>query len=237
MYLYLIFFLISLINGFLCYLITSSYVIGIAAMIIYLLATLFLVVPTVKRHMVRVKKRHECFRFVNTFIVSLSVSQSGQEAYESALTGGSDELSKTADSITNLTIDERLQYLERFFLVDYYRMFYTIYQLYLTQGGDVLTLAEPLLKETTLFETHENSLEKVRVRYLTQFAVLWVLTILVLIFVRVGLNNYYTQLVQSSLYIVLAVLYFVIELISIVIFAYRVSGEKFSLKLGGSKDA
>ena len=95
---------------------------------------------------------HECYRFLNTFIISLSVSQSGERALEEVSLDLKGEEKEIFEAIAQLSLEERIAYFARYFENSSYTMFLSIFQLYENQGGDVLEVAEPLLKEVTLQE-------------------------------------------------------------------------------------
>jgi hypothetical protein len=109
-------------------------------------------------------------------------------------------------------------------------MFLSIYRLYQTQGGDVLVLAEPLLKEITLEEASGDALEKIRWRNLFNFASLWAMSYLVLGFTRWGLSNFYSLLASSTSYLATEMVYFALVLVGFVLFAKRLTGEKISFQ-------
>lgn len=61
---------------------------------------------------------------------------------------------------------------------------------------------------------------------LLQFSVLWVMSFLVMAFLRIGLASFYDQLSASWPYQITALAYFLIAIVSFAVFAFAVSGEK-----------
>jgi cytosine/uracil/thiamine/allantoin permease len=221
---YALSFVVSLIYGGLAYAITTYFYMGLLVFLLFLLSFVIFLVPLAKSHQETKKKRHESYRFVNTFVIALSVTQSSEEAFLAATAGIEGEEKEVVQGIALLPIDEKIDYLSTYFLEAYYKMFVSVYSLYEEQGGDALTLAEPLLKEVTRSETNDNALEAIRNRNLVQFIILWAMSALVLFFVRVGLQSFYDQLAPSLPYQLTALGYFLIALLSFFLFALALVG-------------
>jgi hypothetical protein len=227
---YLIALILSLLYGVLGFYVADSLFIGLGIGAIFFLVLSFLVVPLYLRHEEKERKRHECYRFLNTFIISLSVSQSGERALEAVSLDMRGEEKEIFDAISQLSLEERISYLARYFESSSYAMFLSLFQLYENQGGDVLELAEPLLKEITLQEETGDALEKIRYRNLLQFASLWGMSYLVLGFTRYGLSNFYSLLSVSIPYLATEMVYFVIALFAFVYFGVVFTGEKITFQ-------
>jgi hypothetical protein len=223
---YLVFLLISLFFGLLSYLISTYWFMGVGVFLLFALAFYFLVIPLLLAHEEKERKRHECYQFVNSFIIALSVSQSPEKAFQAAKEGTVGEEKEVLEGIEELSINERLDYLRGYFLLRYYPMFLSIYSLFQEQGGDVLEVSEGLLKEVTREETSGDSLEKMRLKSLLQFSVLWVMSFLVMAFLRIGLASFYDQLKASLPYQITAFAYFLIAILSFCVYAFASSGEK-----------
>jgi hypothetical protein len=227
---YLFALLLSLAYGFLGFFVSTYLYVGLAIGLLFFLILGLLVVPLFTRHDEKERKRHECYQFLNTFVISLSVSQSGEKALEAASLDMKGEEKEVFEAITSLSLEERLSYMSRYFENNSYQMFLSIFRLFESQGGDVLQLAEPLLKEITWQEENGNALEKIRRRNLVQFAALWGMSYLVLAFTRYGLSNFYGLLSKSLPYLATEMVYFAVALVAFVIFALRYTGEKISMQ-------
>jgi hypothetical protein len=228
--------LLAFLYGLLGYFVTTSLYLGLGIGAIFALALCFLVVPLVLHQDEKERKRHECYRFLNTFIISLSVSQSGERALEAASVDMKGEEKDIFDAIDALSIEEKLGYFANYFEDTSYAMFLSIFRLFESQGGDVLELAEPLLKEITLQEENGDALVQIRKRNLVQFASLWGMSYLVLGFTRWGLNNFYGILASSIPYVATEMVYFAVALVAIVLFAQRYTGIRVG-SLRRKKDA
>src|SRR5574344_1186843 len=227
---YLAALILSLLYGFLGYFVSTSLYVGLGIGAIFALVLLVFSAPVHIRHDEKERKRHECYHFLNTFIISLSVTQSGERSLEATALDMKGEEKSIYDAVETLSLDERIGYFANYFSSPSYAMFLSIYRLYESQGGDVLVLAEPLLKEITLEEESGDALEKIRKKNLVQFAVLWAMSYLVVAFTRWGLSNFYALLSVSIPYLLTAMVYFVIALVAFVLFALRSTQEKITFQ-------
>lgn len=224
---HLICLVVSILYGGLAYLILNNIIIALVVFLSFSLATLFLILPMVEKKAAKNRKREECYHFVQTFIISLTVNASPEASYLSAIEGAEGELSSIYKSIgTDMGVDERLEYLSRYFIEPYYPVFLSIYQLYQEQGGDLLKLAEPLLNEVSRSEEDSISYQKESKRLLFDYLILWALSSAVLVFVKFGLKNFYDKMLESPIYVALSTVSFFIILTGFVIYAFAYTGEK-----------
>lgn len=222
--------IISLVYGGLSYLVTSSLYLSIGVFAIFLLTLCLLASPLFISQDTKIRKRHEAYRFVNNFVVSLSVTNSPEKAFDAAIAGNSEngELSGILARIPSLSVGEKIEYLSSYFLVDYYPMFVSVYALYEEQGGDFMAIANPLLKEVTRDEEFANALHKESQGKFFEYVSLWFTSGLIVGFLRYGLRSFYSILSASKSYIIVSLLYFIVALISFIVFAFIYTGEKVS---------
>ncbi len=224
---------LSLLCGFLGAIVTLSPLIGAAVAGCYFLVGYFLLAPMAEKAVANVRKRHEAFRFVNTFVISLSVNHSGPEAFAAAATGAQGEELGIVEGLGEMGLEGKLLYLSDYFRQDFYRMFTSLYRLYEEQGGDVLKIAEPLLDEIALIEETESEKDRNRLANLAQFISLWAMSGLILAFLRFGLASFYESLASSPAFIITGVAYFVFALFSFCVYVKEMTGEK--MRFGGKE--
>lgn len=228
---------VALINGALSYLACSSWIMACIITFVFMIALFSLVIPSCIKKEEQEVKRHECYRFTTAFLVSLSVTKSPDKAYESASAdlGASPGLAKAMTGITELTVDQKLDYLNSYFEVKYYPMFISIFQCYQEQGGDVLKIAEPLMKEISRFEEFQNSVSSESRLRLFQFMSLWLLSGGIVVIIRYSLRDYYRYFLSSPAYLAVVALYFAVALASFIIYAAAYTGIKPKLLRRGSR--
>src|SRR5574344_803682 len=133
---------LSLLYGLLGYWVSTSLYIGLGIGVIFALVLFIIAIPVNLRHDDKERKRHECYRFINTFIISLSVTQSGERSLQAVSLDMKGEEKSINDAIETLSLDERIGYFANYFSSPSYAMFLSIYRLFESQGGEVLSLAE-----------------------------------------------------------------------------------------------
>lgn len=227
---YAIFSVISLIYGVIAYLLLNNIILGVIVFVVFEAILLVIVRPMVAEYLVKTRRRHECYQFVYSFIVSLSSLNSVEGAYQSAVEGTTGEEKELFDSIDQYQAREKVEYLANYFHQDYYKMFLSIFHIYEEQGGDVLDLAGPLLVEVAEVEKVENQKDKVKMNNLIQFLTLWALSALILLSIRFGLSMFYEELSNSILYILLTIAYFILVIGSSLFFAMNITGEKLKFE-------
>jgi hypothetical protein len=225
-------FFMALVFGGLAFLVTESLMIAVGVLLLFAFTFFLVIFPQISRAQAKIRKRHEGYRFVHSFIITLSVSHSGHEAYQSASLGTAGEEKEIMGGLGSFSLEEKLDYLTTYFEDDFYKMFVSIFRLYEDQGGDVLKMAEPLLMETTLIEESGNEKDKIQLLCFSQFASLWAMSLLILAFLRFGLSNFYGKLTASPIFLGVAVLYFIFALASFGLYAYEATGEKIVLGRG-----
>lgn len=225
--------LFGLIFALTSFFLTSNLYITIAVFLAFTLTFYLFVIPRVIQLNIDNSKRKYCFHFIQTFIISLAVQNSGEEAFKSAINVLPNELKGKIEGLNDSPLGERLDYLGRYFAFDFFRVFRSIYTLFEEQGGDILKLSQPLFQEASLEEADGDAVYRVKKRYLAQFGVLWGMSIAVALFVRIGLNNFYTALANNIWFLLLGGVYFLLTLGAIIYFTYLLYPSK--LPLGGIK--
>ncbi len=209
----------------LSYLVSDSFALPLLVGPLLFLSFFFLVIPPIEARILRSEARGMAYRFVSGFLISLSVSKSLEESYDSAsafLEGSAKEASL---SCKEMEILERLRYLRGTFRASFYDMFCSMMAIWQERGGDVLDLMDPLLREATSAEEAGRSLDALRIRQGTQFLILWGMSLLVLLAVRLGLSSFYETLSGSLPFLLVTLLYFLALAFAFVLFA-RIVGDE-----------
>ncbi|MCI1244440.1 MAG: hypothetical protein LKG11_00560 [Bacilli bacterium] len=223
-------FSVSLLNGVLAYLVTWSLPIGIGVGVLFLVVLSLLLAPMIEGHFVKERKRRECYRFVNGFFITLSVSKAPERAFEAGLSGASPSLSALASSVEKDPIEERIDCLKSYFGEPYFATFANLFKIYEEQGGDPLTIGKGLLEEATRIEKEAEAKKKEGLGCLAEFLSLWLMSGLIILFVRICLRSYRDVLMANPLYLSLTVLYFAIALVSFLLFGAIFTGEPLFAK-------
>lgn len=213
--------------GGLAYLMSNNLFAFLGVSLVFAASFIFLLIPWLESKTTLRRKGRECFLFVSSFVTSMSLTSSLERSYENALesSGRDGELQRLAASLPEEGVKERLHYLERYFELERYRMFLSLFSLYEQQGGDILSIAKSLLDELTRVEEMERSIEKESARSLREYLVMWILSGAMLFGIRFGLMNYWEVLEHNLLFMGSVVLYFAVLLGSILVYFYAYCGK------------
>lgn len=217
----LIYIIGSLLIAFTGYLTTSIIYIAIGIFAIYILYYFALIRKRIKKYFKRIEVCHSCYHFVNSFIITMSVKESYEEAYQNGLRLAPKSLLSETSEIENMTILERISFLRSYFNLAIYKMFLNIIALYQDQGGSILKMSDSLLRECTRVEKSIKESSSISNRHLAEFGVLWILSFFILVFLRFALRQFYQQMISSVTVIVFITGFYLIFLISLHLFLLR----------------
>ena len=209
----------------LCYFLSENLPMSLSLFALALFAVAFLVVPMLQRKQVKERKRKECFRFVSSFIVSLSLTGSLDKSFEGAASDAQGEFKEVLSGIEDFDVKGRIQYLDSYFESESYSMFLSLYGLYEEQGGDLLDLSRELMDELTRIEESADAMEKNGYMNLREFIMTWILSLGVVGFLRFGLANFYESLVKNALYLGALAVFFAFFLFAICFYFHTYAGK------------
>ncbi|MCR5348156.1 MAG: hypothetical protein K6E59_00910 [Bacilli bacterium] len=218
--------LASSVLGGTAYLATDAWYIGAAVGILCLVGGFFFVLPSLREFMRKGRLRHECYLFIHGYLVALSVSQSLDKAFESASSPMGKEFAALSPTLSSMQGREKVEYLASYFEADLYRMFLSILDLYLDRGGDVLRLSGELTAEASRIEETEKSYEKKAARKGISFFFLWVLSLVIIVFLRFGLQSFFASLRHSVAYLACVGVFFLFFIASSLFYVYAHTGVK-----------
>ncbi len=198
-----------------------SLAVGLSALLVYL----FLFLTVFRKYASRREKEHEDYRFIFSFVASLSTTGSLETAYNTALEGAGEELLAIASGLEDRRIEERISYLASYFGSDTYQMFVSLFSLYQEQGGDFLKMASPLLNESSRAEEENNRKEMTGKRTLREFCLLWGMACLIMLTLRFALSGFYDDLQSLLSYRLSSLLFLPILYVSSFMFASAMTGE------------
>ena len=219
------------------YLASGLWYFGLFAGVLALLTGFFLILPMAKEFSSRCRLRHECYLFIHGYLVTLSVCMSMEKAFEVGTHSMSKEFHVLDATLSTMEPREKVEYLMTYFKSDLYRMFLSILKLYLDRGGDVLKLSSELTAEASRIEETEQSYQKQAMRKMVSFAVLWLMALVIVAFIRFGLNSFFQSMQHSLSYIGSLAFFYLFCLVSIVIYVKAHTGGKFNFFVKRRKKA
>lgn len=229
--LYAIFIAVSAILGIIAYVATINTIVGICVATVSLVYFLIIFNNRIKSYSFKINRYHECYKFINTFIISLSVTNSLIAAFERTTLRISPSLQKELNGITNLEELDKIDYLKKYFPFHVYELFLNVIHLFLEQGGDILAMSSYLTKEARLIEEYIDAIYSASLKRVVELIFLWVIAFVILIFIRFGLSEFFKILATSKFYPISIGIFFVFVLISIDVSVKRL----FDIEIRGFK--
>ena len=215
--------MISLLIGATMYLASNNLFITLGTFLIFMAYFLLVFNSTIKKYTKKTIRIHNSYHFINSFLITMSVKDSLDEAYLSAIQGNTGELKDVTDELKDMDTMEKLNYLRKYFNIAIYKMFLDVLALYLDQGGSILSMADSLMLESSRIEETLNKSNSSSKRILSEFIILWLLSIGVLLFMRFSISEFYLKMLKNLTFIILLCLFFFLLLISIHIFLMRIT--------------
>ena len=170
----------------------------------------------------RNKKFHSCYTFINSFIISIATKGSLMAAFESSRLVMDKEYITYIDGLTSYNEEEKLDYLKRYYEFDIYFLFLSVMNIYIEQGGDILTISYYLNEESRRNEDYLIKAEELSKRKILEFSMLWFFTLLIIIVLRFSLNSFYHQITNYLLFQVAIVSLFMLLILSIHLLIMRI---------------
>ena len=205
------------------YIASDSFFIPIGVVVVFVLYYFLFGRKRIKKYVSKVNVIHACYHFINSFIITLSVKESLDDAYESGIRLDNKEFNEETMNLENMPVYDRIVYLRKYFNLAVYKMFINVLDLYQDQGGNILNLSDALMRETTRTEKALADSTNLGERKLMEFIVLWLMTFAIMIFLRFGVSDFYIVMLKSPMFVALIILFFVVTLISIHLFIVRFS--------------
>lgn len=202
---------------------------------IFLISNAFFVL-IVRRQMhknqLKTHRYHQCFQFINSFIISLNVKGSLASSFQSAYDISDEATKEIVDSINALTEEEKLTYLCKFFKFDLYHLFVDMIFLWNEEGGDILKMSRYLVEQVRLKEEYLLTCQSLNKSKTIEFVVLWSIALVILTALRFALTQFFSFIAKTIFYQIAVVVILLFILLSIYILLLKMS----NLQLEGWKD-
>lgn len=208
----------SLALSVIAYLCTMNWILTAALLLIYVLYYFLIARKRFVKYLTQIDRVHSCYHFINSFLVTLSVKESYEEAYQSAIRIENKNLNEQVENITNLTVYDRVNYLRGYFNLAIYKIFLNILDLYQNQGGNILTMSENLIRECTRTEKSLTESTSIGSKHLLEFFILWFMSFAIVLFMRFSISEFYLQMITNPTILIMIFIFFIICLVSIHLF-------------------
>lgn len=214
----IIFIIIGLMLGVLCYLSTNSILYAALIAVVFILDFFILMRKRFVHYFSLIERVHTSYHFINSFVITLSVKESLEDAYQNGIRIKNARLNALTDQLNEMAVIERVKYLKDYFNLSIYLMFLNVVNLHQDQGGNILIMSDNLIKECTRTEKTLSETLSIGHKHLKEFITLWIMSIAILIFMRFSLKDFYVTMLKSTLFSALLFVFFLICIISINLF-------------------
>ena len=211
----LYFFIIALICAGTSYFASENLYITIGVGVVFLLYPQIFLVKKLEVSQSITERYHECYHFVNTFIVSLDIRGSLNSAFNAINPTMSKAYQDVYEGISSSKSEDKLTYLHKYYPFHFYGLFVKVITLYQEQGGDILSMSNHLLEEGRRSEEHLRFCHDLHLTRTIEFTVLWIFALIILVVMRVSLNQFFVHIMSKVLYQAGLSIFFFFFLVSI----------------------
>ena len=193
--------IMSLALTFICYYATSNIFVGIGVFVVSVVFYFVLIYRKLLAHCLNIQKIHECYLFINNFLITLSIKGSLNAAFDATRTSISDDFSEYLQSIEELNPQEKLMYLNKYFPYHIFQIFVDVIFLWQEEGGDILDMSTHITNEIREIKEYVTYCQSVSRRKSLEIGTLWFFSLAIVIALRLSLNDFYSGLLKQPLFV------------------------------------
>lgn len=214
----LVFIFLAFFLGFVCYITTFSYIYSAVLVVIFIIDYFVLMRKRITHYFDLIERVHTSYHFINSFVITLSVKSSLEEAYQNGIRINNSRLNLETKQLTEMPTIERIRYLRSYFNLSIYKMFLNVLDLYQDQGGNILSMTDNLMRECTRTEKTLTETLTIGYKHLTEFIILWLMSLVILVFMRFSITDFYLMMLKNVFIVPLIFVYFLVCAASINLF-------------------
>lgn len=192
--------IIFILTAVLFYFVTNNLILTILYLVISLGSAAFLTLFKFKRYEDSKNKFNECVSFINKFIISLSISGSLLDSFNSCKEILNNKLYLELKVFND--VESRIEYLKKYYNYRIFEIFSGVINEYLDKGGDILAYSSTLLSEARRNQSNVNNLFDNSIKHLISFTSMWFFSFLILLIAKISLNDFYNNFLNNNMYIV-----------------------------------
>jgi len=225
---FLYFLIISLVVAIIMYISSNNIILSLGVLIVFICVSILFINPKIVNFYQVIDRYHECFHFINTYIISLSIKQSVSAALETTSLTMGESFNFIFEKLEDLSEESKIKYLESYFPFYSYQLFVQIVGLWQEEGGDILKMSNYLLNEIRQEEEYVTQISSLAKRKYIESVSLWSVCLLILVLLKFSLSNFYLKIQSQKLFLLSLALLSGFILFSIYVLVLR--GTKIQLK-------
>ena len=223
---------ISLLISVVSYIALENIIISGGILVVYIIFSLLIISPMLKKHAIKIRKFHECYHFINNYVISLSIKKSIAGALESTVNSMPTQFIDIYEGLENMGNIDKLNYLSSYFSFHAYQLFLQILAIWQEEGGDILQMSKYLINEIRCNEEYITKTESMSVHKYVEIGILWSFCLLIIIVLRFALKDFYMYIKGQFIYLISMVILFLFILFTIFLLVQKGT----NLKIKGYKD-
>ena len=225
-----IFLFISLLAGVVAFVALENIFISAGVFLLYVLVTILFVVPRLNKYDFVKNRYHECYHFINNFIISLSIKKSISGALETTVGSMNPEFVDLFNGLDIISDNEKLDYLSSYFEFYDYSLFLQVINIWQEEGGDIISMSKYLIGNIRHNEEYISQVDTLAKRKYIEIGILWTISLSILVVLRFALNDFYDRVKGQILFLTTISMVFAFALLTIYLIVCRGT----SLKLKGN---
>jgi hypothetical protein len=182
--------------GFL-YLVFNDFILMVVFIVPIAFILFYFLIPLIIKIKSNVNKNDHLYFLVNIILNQLLTDKSLTAAFKSIIIFFPEELRISYETY-GVNPLEFLDLMRQYFNSNYYEIFYNMIKIYDSKGGDIEERSKVLLDAIAFSKEIRSELIKTKLRKLSEFIVMWLLSFLVLLYLRLGLTSYYISLLNTN---------------------------------------
>lgn len=214
----LAFIIISLFVSGLCYLTALNMLYAVLIFILFLLDYFIFLRKSFNEYYSLKERVHICYHFINSFVITLSVKESLDDAYLNATRIKGKRFHELSNGISDKPVVEKIKYLRDYFDLSIYKMFLNVFELYEDQGGNILQMSDNLIRECTRTEKALTETTSISFKHLVEYIVLWSMSLGILVFMRFSISDFYTSMLANKTVGLMIFIFYLLALVSLHLF-------------------
>ena len=192
--------IVSTVLGVSSFVASNNIIVGAVTLVLSFLYFFLLARPIINKYLIKINRFQECYNFINTFIVALSIKGVTSSAYETAIDSMPLDFNKNIENIDAFDQNEKFNHLNKYFRFHVFSLFIDLINLYENEGGDILEMSHYLLEELRLIEEYISSSKNISKKRIGEFMILWVLTLGIMVFLRFALSYFFKTISKQIFY-------------------------------------
>ena len=192
--------IISLVLGIAGFVASNNIIVGGVILALSIIYFLVIAKPMFSKYRIKINRFHLCYHFINSFIVSLSIRNSINSAFDSSYELMPEDFHKEIENIEALKLEEKFDVINKYFRFHAFSLFLNLINIYEENGGNILEMSRHLLEELRMTEEYISSCESINKKKIMEFVILWILTLGIMVFMRFALSEFFNKMSSQLFY-------------------------------------